>query len=206
MKEIKINGQKYTIPEGWDDLTFQQYCELFFDLKENPDNLNFINTKNEVKIISRLIGIEEETILTAPLDFFNKMRELFSWLYVRDSFFYTDNDNEIEIDGIIYKIPTNDEMILRQHIDFDIVSQEEDSPKKFIELLSILLIPKDGKYTGDIKDGEILFKKLSQINCQKAFKLLGFFLIRENILRNLTTIYSIMVEEVNHYHQSTQNL
>jgi len=205
MQKVKINDIEYNIPSEWDDLTFEQYCQVFYDLHEQDEESNneIINVKNEVKIFSRLIGISEDEILDAPIDFYNKLRDLLSFLYVRESFYYTDADNEIEIDGIKYHIPTQDKIKLRQHIDIDITTQEPDSPTKFIELLAIVLVEEDKEYDGYYLE---LFEKLKKIKCTTAFKLLGFFLLKGKITKEIINSYTHLTAEINQLHHSTQNL
>lgn len=205
MKEILINNQNYKIPEGWEDLTFERYCQVFYGLKDNPDKLSSVDTNNEITIFSRLIGIDEDVILNAPIDFYNRLRDLFSFIYEKESFYFKDADNELIIDGVKYHIPSNDELTLRQHIDIDITTQEPDSPTKFIELLAIALVGENEKYTGDEKEREDLMNKLKNLPCTKAFQILGFFLLKGKILNNLISIFTHMEEEINHFPLLTQN-
>jgi len=205
MKKIEINNQTFIIPEKWEDLTFEKYCEVFYALEDNPDNLDSINTKNEIKIFSRLIGITESEILNAPIDFYNRLRDLFKWVYVRESFFFSDADNELVIDGVKYYIPSYDEITLRQHIDIDVVTQGSESEDKFINLLAVILIPEGGKYTGDEKVEKALMDKLKKLPCTDCFRLLGFFLLKGKLSTSLLHLSTLMEEEVNQLHQATAN-
>jgi len=197
MQKVKINDIEYNIPTSWDDINFGQYCEVFYDLDNNPDNLDNINIKNEIKVLSRLIGINEDDILNAPVDFYNKLRDLVKFIYERESFYYQDIDNSIEIDGVEYRIPSNEELSLRQHIDVDITTNEPSSPTKFIELLAIMLIPIGKSYVDAVGDREQLMEKIKKLPCPKCFRLLGFFLLKENLLKEITTTYTQVQDQVN---------
>ena len=201
MKTITINNINLNCPESWEDLTFEKYCQVFYDLDKNEENKDVINIKNEVTIFSRLLDIDEAIILDAPIDFYNKLRDVLSFVYRNDH--YNNANNEIAINGVDYKIPTIEEMKLRQHIDLDITTQEPDSPAKFIELLAILIVPVGTEYDGNYHQRMELIKKLP---CTKCFPLLAFFLLKEECLREITKLSMKGEQEINHLVQFIQSL
>jgi hypothetical protein len=197
MKKVEINDDivRY-VPQSYDEITFEKYCELFFNLKDNPENSQGIDIENEVTIFSRLLDVEEEILLNSDIDYFHSFRRLFSFIYERESFFLKNVDNEIVLDNVTYHIPSNEDITLRQHIDLDITNNEKDSPTKLIEILAIALVEPGKKYTGEEKERTAMIEKLKNIPSTQAFRLLGFFLIKEKLSKKIIEISTYLQEEM----------
>jgi hypothetical protein len=205
MEPIIINGTiKRDVPRSYDEITFGKYCEIFYDLKDNPDSIPSIDIANEVTIFSRILDVDEDLFFEGPTDFFYLIKKIFSFIYERESFFLKDVDNELVLDGKIYRIPDNEEITLRQHIDLDITNNEKDSPTKLIEILAIALVEAGKKYTGDEKERLAMIEKLKHIPSTEAFHLLGFFLLKEKLSKTYTEICTLLTEELDKLPQHIQ--
>lgn len=205
MIEIKINSKEYKVPTTFDDITMSDYCRCFYGLKntENMDDRDkFIWTKrNEATVVSRLLGEDDEFCLDLPLPIFNELGKCCRFIYSLQTL---KHQNKIEVNGVTYYVPKPSEFNLRQWIDVDVTTQDNESPTKYLELLSTLLMRKDNDgnwihYSGDNKVNVDLLKNM------KASDGLGivyhFFLKGEISKRSIST-YSMVQEVIRQLHRN----
>lgn len=136
MIEIKFENKTFTLPVGWDEVTFKQFIGI---ITVQQDELNS-ELETFVKILTALSG---DKTLTAYLnqmsiDDFNSLREYFNWLSDEfDSKKYKSKNKFFDIDGEKWKI-------------------KEDFNKLSVgEMVSLELMIKDNKL--DLNPYEIAF-------------------------------------------------
>ena len=201
MTKLKINDKEYNLPEGWKDVNMKTYCHLFYKLEETNDKMDdatiqIITLRNESKIISRLLGEDDEFCLNLPVDVFNILRNKIQFLYDIKKFL----DSKIfylNIDGKKYFMPEPNEMALRQYIDADIIMKQENE-NQFIELLACLLLPvgKDGKYEYDGKYQDII-PKIENMSAEDGLPFIYTFFKKKVISKKVSEDFSKVREEAN---------
>ena len=199
MLKIKINEKEYNYPESFDEITMKQYCEIFYNLEDTDklsDEDRLITTvKNESRIMSRLLGEDDDFLLNLPSDIYKLLAERSKFIY--DIVGYLDSKQfYINIDGKKYFMPEPKDMSLRQFIDADVTMKEKDNKNQFIELLSILLLPlgKDGKYyyDGNYQD---LIPKIEKMKASECLPFIYTFFKKKVISKRIMNQFSEVAEE-----------
>lgn len=172
MKVVKIKNKTYNLPESYNEISFEEYCKVFYNLKEtdkieDDEELTQTIIYNESIILSRLLKEDDNFCLDIPYNEFKTLTGIIQFIYKNE----VETKNEITVDGVKYHIPKPEKFSLRQYIDIDTTLQE-DNELKYIELLSILLVKDDEKYDGNYKE---LFEKLKKIKASEALPLIFFF-------------------------------
>ena len=209
MKKLKINDKEYNLPENWKEITMKTYCHMFYKLEETTSKMSdeekqVITIRNEAKIISRLLGENDDFCLTLPVEVFNKIRNNIQFVYEISDFL----DSKIfylNIDGKKYFMPAPNEMSLRQYIDADII-MKDDNKNQFIELLACLLLPvgKDGKYEYDGKYQDLV-PKISEMSAEDGLPFIYTFFKKKIISKKVSEQFSKVQEETNQLVQSIRN-
>lgn len=200
MIKLEIDDKVYKIPESFDELTFEQYCKVFWKLDTGigiEDEVERFkkDTETEATIISRLMGEEDDFCLSLPINVYVNIKERLKYLYDID-FLLKNAKAGIVINGKRYSIPPMNEMPLRQYIDADVVMKEKENPLQYIELLSILLTSKgkDGKwikYNGEYQE---MMGKLRKMKCSDVLPLVYHFFKKGHSLKRISQL-SMKVEE-----------
>lgn len=209
MIKLEIDDKKYNIPESFDEMTFEQYCKIFFKLPkitEEMDDIDAYRMTREVEaiIISRLLGESDDFCMGLPINVYNEISKRLKYISsVADVM--KKGKSLIKIDGKIYMIPPFGEMQLRQYIDADVILKGEESDLQYIELLSILLTAKDrnGKwipYNGDYQE---LMGKVRQLKCSEALGLCYHFFLKGEALKKLSKASMKVVESQQHQHTAS---
>lgn len=207
MLKIEINGKAYNMSENWDELTMQQYCNIFYNLPktESEDDVDkAANTlRNEAIIISRLLGEKDDFALNLPLEAFAMLQQSCKYIYEIDNFLSA-GQFYVKIDGRKYFMPSPNEMSLRQYIDSDMIMKEE-GKNQFIELLACLLLPygKDGKYEYDGKYQDLL-PKIANMKASEGLPFIYTFFKKKEISKKLSEDSSRAMEEASRLLQPTQ--
>lgn len=192
MIKLQINDKKYKIPESFDEMTLEQYCRIFwkldisFDVDDEEEKIKKV-IEAESRIISRLLGEDDDFCLDLPITVYNKIVNKTRFLYDSD-FFLKNAKAGIIIDGRRYSIPPMNEMSLRQYIDADVVMKEKENDHQYLELLSILLTSKDKegkweKYNGDYQE---LMGKLKNMSCTDTLPLVYHFFKKGEALKAIS--------------------
>lgn len=210
MYKLKINDKEYQIPTSFDDITMQDYVRCFSSL-EDTDSLkgaDLFHTvrENESKIISRLLGEDDDFCLNMPIVIYNDLAESLSFIYNIKSLKHS---NEIVVDGEKYSIPKPEEFSLRQWIDVDVTMQDEGNNDRFLELLCILLMKRgdDGKfipYKGD--ESKKLLEKVRKMRASDGLGIVYHFFLKGEISKKLTNISSKVEEMTNRFRQNITSL
>ena len=193
MIRLSIGSKEYEIPEGYDELSFSDYCRIFFKLgdyvvDEDVSELEMFRRSRELEavIVSRVLHEDDDFALSLPLNVYAVINEALKYLYDIDSLMKVASASII-IDGVSYGIPSLEEMPLRQWIDADIVMKGEEGEGQYIELLAILLskrgkdgkfVPYDGKYM-DMMD------RLKVMSCSDVLPLVYHFFKRGYFFKRL---------------------
>lgn len=205
MIKLEIDEKLYKIPESFDELDFETYCKVFWKIdslmdKSDDDAESFKKgVETESTIISRLMGEDDDFCLNLPVNIYSSILSRTKFLY--DINFLKDNAvSGIIIDSKRYSIPPFNEMPLRQYIDADVVLKEKENPLQYIELLSILLTPKDKdgkwiKYNGSYDE---MMGRLKKMSCSDVLPLVYHFFVKGEAYKKLSQAYMKVVESQQH--------
>ena len=194
MIKLSINNKEYEVPTTFSDITLKEYCRIFSGL-EKTDGLEgkelfLANKRNEAAILSRLMGEEDGFAMELPLSLYSTLVEATKFIYGLQDM---KHKGFIELDGKAYKASKPEEMNLRQWIDIDVTAEEE-SPDKFIDILSMLLVEvgSDGErkpYKGYNKE---FAQRLSETKCSESLPIVYRFFLRGAVSSRITRLYSMM--------------
>ena len=199
MVKLEINDKQYKIPESFEEMTFEQYCKVFYKLDTNKSDDELVEFKrskeNESKILSRLLGEDDDFCLDLPINVYVQLIDKIKFLY-DINYLLKNSKAGIVVDGKRYSIPPFDEMSLRQYIDADVVMKEKENDMQYIELLSILLTAKDKdgkwvKYNGDYQD---MMGKLRKLKCSEALPIVYHFFKKGESLKRISQVSMKAVE------------
>ena len=206
MIKLEIDDKVYKIPESFEEMSFEQYCKIFFKLPKMSDEMADIEKYKftrevEATIISRLLGESDDFCLGLPMNVYAEISRRLKYIFSVGEIMKKGKAH-IKIDGKIYMIPPFNEMQLRQYIDADVILQGEETDLQYIELLSILLTAKDrnGKwipYNGEYQE---LMGKVRQLKCSEALGLCYHFFLKGEALQKLSEVSMKVVESQQRQH------
>lgn len=210
MYKIKINDKQYQVPTSFADITMQDYVRCFRGLAETDKldgaDLFYAVRENESKIVSRLLGEDDDFCMDLPVIIYNDLAESCQFIYrLRD----LPHMNEIVVDGVKYEIPKPEDFSLRQWIDMDVTMQDEKDDNRFLELLCILLMQRgeDGKfipYSGD--ESKELLEKVKKMKASEGLSIVYHFFLKGEISKKITKVSSKMGEVIHRFRQNIRNL
>ena len=189
MISLTINNKEYEVPTTFSDITLKEYCRIFSGL-EKTDGLEgkelfLANKRNEAAILSRLMGERDDFAMELPLSLYSSLVEATKFIYGLQD---VKHKGFIELDGKTYKASKPEEMNLRQWIDIDVTSEEE-SPDKFIDILSMLLVEEGKPYKGF--DPEFS-RRLGETSCSESLPIVYRFFLKGAVSSRLTRLYSTL--------------
>ena len=201
MIKLEINDKVYKIPESFDEMTLEQYCKVFYkidnDITSDEDEVTRYKRQSKVQaaILSRILGEDDDFCLDLPINVYSQLLDRTKFIYDNE-FLKKVSKAGITIKGKRYSVPPFNEMPLRQYIDADVILKDKENPLQFIELLSVLLTPKDkdGKwipYNGDYQE---VFGNLRGMSCTDTLGLVYHFFKKGEALRRISSL-SMKVEE-----------
>lgn len=209
MIKLEINDKKYNVPESWDEITFEEYCRVFYKLPTAEGEEDMIekfkrDRETEAMILSRLLGENDDFCLDLPLNIYARLNNAVKFIYDID-FLLRNAKASIKIDGKRYSVPPFSEMPLRQYIDADVVMKDKENDLQYIELLSVLLTAKDssGKWIPYDGNYQELMNKLRKLKCSEALGIVYHFFKKGEILRRISKGY--MKEAVSQQPLNTQS-
>ncbi|NDW10053.1 hypothetical protein [Dysgonomonas sp. 520] len=160
MIKIRIADIEYNIPSGYDDVKLSDY--------ENWFGSEIITKEDEVTFVSKVSGIELNTLQSLPLSFYNDLVGIISFS-LKDTI--KEVKNSIEIDGVKYTINNEEELTLAEWIDVEESLKSESD--KLSKILAVVCRPIGEAYdTNRLADRIELFKGLTM---DKLFPLFNFF-------------------------------
>ncbi|WP_163319859.1 hypothetical protein [Dysgonomonas sp. 520] len=189
MIKIKIEDIEYNIPNSYSDVKLADYEKWFGTEIENKED--------EVVFVSKVSGIDVNTLQNLPLSFYNDLVGIISFS-LKDSI--KEAKNSIEIDGITYTINNEEELTLAEWIDVEeSLKSDED---KLSKILAVVCRPVGETYdTNRLADRIELFKGLTM---DKLFPLFNFFLLLKERYNQIMNHYSMVQELQNQLHQLTE--
>ena len=204
MIKVEIKGKEYQVPENWNEIDMKTYCRAFYKLLPTDDSMDDITRttttlRNEAMIMSRILGEEDDFVLSLPLDIFSMLKNKTKFLYEIGGFL-GNNIFYLNIDGKKYWIPSPEEMSLRQYIDSDMIMREDKNKQQFIELLACLLIPADGVYDGNY---EKLIPKIEKMKASEGLPFIYTFFKKKIISKKLSRDYLKVGEVADQLLQNT---
>lgn len=210
MQTLRINDEVFKVPDSFADITMQEYCKAFYGLTnteklDNEADKIIESKKNEAKVISRLLHKPDNYCLDLPYPIFSYLSKHFAFIYDIKSL-DKGYKNSIELDNKRYFVPEPREFSLRQWIDVD-VTTHEDNEDTYIQLLAIMLserddkgeiIPYDGKYQKKVK-------LLRDCPCDVGLSIVYHFFYKGEALRRNTMTCSRVLEVLNQFLLTTQS-
>lgn len=198
MLKITIEDKEYNIPSSFAELTLGDYCRIFYGLASDTDDITKMQ-ENQSKIISRMLGENDEFLLDKPVGLYTKLLQLTGYIYDLSSFKKDGHTiSYLDIKGQRYHINSPSEMSLRQYIDIDQTMKEDDNPEKYIEILSIMLTKEGEEYKGNYKE---LKNEVSKIKCDVALPIVFHFFLK-GLASRMVIEASLAEEEVSPQRQS----
>lgn len=203
MFRIEIRGKEYKVPESWSEIDMKTYCRAFYRLIPTDDGMDDITRttttlRNESVILSRILGEDDDFVLSLPLDIFSSLKSRTKFLYEIGSFL-ENNIFYLNIDGKRYWIPSPEEMSLRQFIDSDMIMREDKNKQQFIELLACLLVPTDGEYDGNYSR---LIPKIEKMKASEGLPFIYTFFKKKIVSKKLSKDFSKVGEVADQLLQS----
>lgn len=202
MKHIKINEKEYNIPQTLHEVTLKDYCRIFQGVKLDKD-MEWKEIKYaESKMISRIMGEDDDFALSLPLAVYNMVCEMCTFLYDNKVMKHTQT---VKLNGKQYTIPKPSDMSLRQWIDID-VTRQSGGDEMFIELYAILLceVGDDGNtkdYDGNYEDRK---KYLEEYPADDAMAMINDFFVKGESSQRLMDAYSKVEEAINQFAHNTK--
>lgn len=210
MYKIKINDKEYQVPTSFADITMEDYVRCFRGLTDTEKldgaDLFYAVRENESKIVSRLLGEDDDFCMNMPVVIYNDLAESCQFIYrLRD----LPHMNEIVVDGVRYEIPKPEDFSLRQWIDADVTMQDGNDDNRFLELLCILLMRRgeDGKfipYSGD--ETKKLLQKVKRMKASDGLSIVYHFFLKGEISKRITRVSSKMEELTSRFRRNIPNL
>ena len=212
MISIGINGKDYEIPTSFDEIDLGTYCRVFSGL-ENTDGMDgsdlfFATRRNESKIISRLMGEDDDFCMDMPLPIYGQLAESVSFIY---GMAQMKHSRFIEIEGRKYTVPEPDKLNLRQWIDIDMTSTDDtipdDNGDKYLRLLSVMLVEvgEDGNPVAYKGEDKSLYEKLKKVKASDGLGLVYHFFLKGAISSKISQAYSRVEEAMSQLRQSIAN-
>lgn len=188
MVTIEYNKVKVLVPENWDDISLGFY-ETFYTKK--PET-----ARERVELVAHICKMEAEILLAWPVEVFNELVD-------RIGFLFKDNpakpDPTVEIEGIKYIVPIEDDLSLGAWVDADDVQKNGDAVLS--NVLAIVCRPAGEEY--DCSNNEARAAMFASQPVSRILGVLAFFLHYRNALYQRTDAYSAIRELADLLPQST---
>lgn len=185
-KDFDIN-----VPKKWSDITvrhFETFC------LERPQTAH-----EQVAWAEKVCKVESGTFLGLPASVFNAVVEKLAFLF-------DDNPAEpnprIEIDGVPFVVPIEDELSLGAWVDAEEVQKSGEA--LISNILAIVCRPVGEKYDPKLNDERQ--KMFAALPTSEVLGVLAFFLHCKNVLEARTEAYSRVIETFDLLPKSTKHL
>lgn len=179
MIRLEYDSVKIEVPESWDDITLGFY-ETFYT--ERPET-----ARERVALVAKICKVDTDFLLSWPTEVFNKIVG-----YV--DFIFGDNpaapSPEIEIDGVRYVVPIEDELSLGAWVDADEVQKAGENVLS--NILAIVCRPAGEAY--DYKNNGARRAMFAGLPVSKVLPVLAFFLHFKTTLNQRTAAYTRLVQ------------
>jgi hypothetical protein len=193
MKKIKIDNEVYNVPQSWEDITLNQY-ETFYTFKADGDKIQ------EIMLVSKVSIIPFNVLADLPLSFYTEI--LNTILFIFKSIKYKPVSYVKDDEGNTYYVNTKEELTLRQYVDIESTFEEEGNENRLAEILGIVCLKPNEKYRSEILSHR---KELfGNMNMDKIFPILTFFLRCNERLESLTQLYSNLQGIIEQFRPNTK--
>lgn len=175
MKRIEYNAVKIDVPESWDDVKLGFY-ETFYT--EKPET-----ARERVALVAKVCKVDADLLLSWPAEVFNRIVDYIGFLFKDDP---TPASPVIEVDGVRYIVPIEDELSLGAWVDADEVQKKGENVLS--NILAIVCRPAGEAY--DYKNNEARRAMFAALPVSKVLGVLAFFLRCKVALDRRTATYT----------------
>lgn len=194
METIKIDKQEYVIPQGWNELTLQQYI----DLMSIPSG--FTPSNKLIKIFEYVCGIPVE--MSKKLDF-NQLKAINNLLDWMNKPYTPAPVEEFEFEGIVYKAEPVGDSVFGAYIDYETFLDRHGAIAGLPYLIAVMA-RKDGE-SYDQYDTYKRAEQFKKLPLTVALDLSAFFLTNIEITKIHTQTILNLKHQVQNQRNSTLN-
>lgn len=181
MVELEYDKVKVSVPENWDDIKLGLYERIS---EQKPET-----TRDKVAIAALVCGIDVDLLFSWPAEVFNAIADRLEFLFKENP---AEPNPEIEINGVKYVVPIEEELTLGAWVDADEVQKEGKSVLS--NVLAIVCRPAGEAYNH--KNNEQRAAMFADLPVSKVLGVLAFFLHYKTALDQRTAAYSNLVQAV----------
>lgn len=179
MKRIEYNAVKISVPESWDDIKLDFY-ETFYT--EKPET-----ARERVALVAKVCKVDADLLLSWPAEVFNRIVDCIGFLFKDDP---TPASPVIEVDGVRYIVPIEDELSLGAWVDAGEVQKKGENVLS--NILAIVCRPAGEPY--DYKNNEARRAMFAVLPVSKVLGVLAFFLRCKVALDQRTAAYTKLTQ------------
>lgn len=191
MVAIEYNKVKISVPESWDDITLGFY-ETFST--EKPET-----TRERVAFVAHICRVSADVLLSWPAEIFNMIVGYINFLFEDNP---ASPSPSLEVDGVKYVIPIDDELTLGAWVDADDVQKKGENILS--NILAIVCRPVGEEY--NYKNNETRAAMFASLPVSKVLGVLAFFLQCKNVLDQRTVAYTKLAALVGQLPQNIKHL
>lgn len=175
---------------SWNDITIDD----FYKIRKITENKDYTPAEKDIKVLSLLSSVDEETLWSMPLDkvtaMLAKTKFLDEFKLDRKMKYQT-----ITFNGVAYCInPDIDKMNYAQYVDFQHYWHNKDT--EIEKLLSVFLIPKGHKYNEGYDPQELQTEIRNSLSIIEAENIAFFLLKKLAISTRAIQIYLVTMMKV----------
>lgn len=179
MLTIEYNNTKVFVPENWDDITLGFYESIY---TEKPGT-----TRERVNLVARICKIDADLLLGWPVGIFNKIVDTIDFLFKDNP---APPDPVVEIEGVRYVVPIEEELSLGAWVDADNV--QRNGVNVLSNILSIVCRPAGEDY--NYRNSETRAAMFAALPVSKVLGVLAFFLHYKTVLERRTRAYTKLAD------------
>lgn len=161
MVELEYENVKISVPESWDDIKLGAY-EAFHKAKPETH-------RQRVAQVALVCQIDPDLLLSWPTEVFNRIVGFVKFIFEDNT---TPPSPEIEIDGVKYVVPIEDQLTLGAYVDADEVQKAGEGVLSGV--LAIVCRPVGEAY--DYQNNEARAAMFADLPVSKVLGVLAFFL------------------------------
>lgn len=203
MIKLELNNQFYNIPENADELSLDRYDRIRILIQHNTiSGVTAAWTYNSIiQVIECMTDISPIILEEAPMSFFETIFKKIEWVFSFDADNYKPKDY-IDWEGERYSYEPTHDWFVKEWVDWEAVSKSFPEHEKFSCLLAIKLRKKlkdkNGKYIDEVEkyDSELIEKRkdmFKKMPISNVIPLIGFFLLKDKLLKTNLSLYSTEV-------------
>lgn len=179
MTTIEYEGVRIFVPDSWDDVPLGVY-ETFCG--DDP-----ATARDRVALVAKICGVDTDLLLSWPAEIFNRIVGLIGFLFKDNP---ASPNSAVEIDGVRYVVPMEDELSLGAWVDADAVQKRGE--RILSGVLAIVCRPSGEKY--DDRNNEMREAMFAALPVSKVLPVLAFFLQCKTVSDLRTEAFTRMEE------------